>query len=63
MEEWAGEIGYLSQNPNDYLFLPTVRDEIVFTLKNLQLPQEEETSVDILLEKLGLHGLAQELCT
>ena len=59
VEEWAGEIGYLSQNPNDYLFLPTVRDEIVFTLKNLQLPQEEETSVDILLEKLGLHGLAQ----
>ena len=59
LEEWAGEIGYLSQNPDDYLFLPTVREEIVFTLKNLQLSQGVEARVDSLLEKLGLHGLAQ----
>lgn len=29
-----GEVGYLSQNPNDYLFNDTVYDELKFTLDN-----------------------------
>ncbi|MGI6588846.1 MAG: ABC transporter ATP-binding protein [Peptococcia bacterium] len=52
LEEWAKKIGYLSQHPGDYLFLPTVREEIEFTLDNLHLPKGAR--VDFLLEKLGL---------
>jgi energy-coupling factor transporter ATP-binding protein EcfA2 len=37
-EELAPRVGYLAQDPNDYLFLPTVREELAFTLKNLHLP-------------------------
>ncbi|MDD2212577.1 MAG: ATP-binding cassette domain-containing protein [Clostridia bacterium] len=57
IEEWAGEIGYLSQYPGDYLFLPTVREEIEFTLDNLHLPKG--VRVDLLLEKLGLTKFAE----
>lgn len=38
VEELASTVGYLSQDPNDYLFLPTVREELAFTLNNLGLP-------------------------
>lgn len=40
VEELASTVGYLSQDPNDYLFLPTVREELVFTLHNLGLPDD-----------------------
>lgn len=57
IEALAGLVGYLAQNPNDYLFLPTVREEIVFTLNNLGL--ENGTRVDSLLEKLALTRYAE----
>lgn len=57
LEKWAGEIGYLSQNPGDYLFLPTVSAEIEFTLENLQMSNSGR--VDSLMEKLGLTKYAQ----
>jgi len=57
LEEWAGEIGYLSQNPGDYLFLPTVSAEIEFTLENLHLTNSER--VVSLMEKLGLTKYAR----
>lgn len=38
VEELAPRVGYLAQDPNDYLFLPTVREELAFTLQNLHLP-------------------------
>lgn len=38
VEEIAPFVAYLGQDPNDYLFLPTVREELAFTLKNLNLP-------------------------
>lgn len=38
VEEIASWVGYLAQDPNDYLFLPTVEEELSFTLKNLHLP-------------------------
>lgn len=38
VEELAPIVGYLSQDPNDYLCLPTVREELSFTLKNMGLP-------------------------
>jgi energy-coupling factor transport system ATP-binding protein len=37
VEELAPDIAYLAQDPNDYLFLPTVREELAFTLTNLHL--------------------------
>lgn len=40
VEELAPLVGYLSQNPNDYLFLPTVKEELDFTLKNLGLSDD-----------------------
>lgn len=35
VEELATMVGYLSQNPNDYLFMPTVIEEVNFTLDKL----------------------------
>ncbi|HHY05367.1 MAG TPA: ABC transporter ATP-binding protein [Clostridia bacterium] len=57
VEEWAKDIGYLSQHPGDYLFLPTVREEIEFALDNLHLPKDSR--VNFLLEKLGLTKFAE----
>lgn len=52
VEEIAPLVGYLSQDPNDYLFLPTVREEIAFSLKNFRL--EDEGISQEIGEKLGL---------
>jgi energy-coupling factor transport system ATP-binding protein len=52
VEEIAISVGYLSQNPNDYLFLPTVREEIEFTMKNLSL--FDEGIIDEILTKLQI---------
>lgn len=51
-QEMARVVGYLSQNPNDYLFQDTVAAELQFTLDNLNLP--DEGRIDRLLEELGL---------
>jgi len=51
----ARKIGYLSQNPNDYLFEDTVEDELRFTLNNLG--REDQGMVDRVLEKLDLSGV------
>jgi len=45
-------VGYLSQQPNDYLFHETVEEEIGYGLRELGLP--EDGHVDRLLEELGL---------
>jgi len=37
----AGELGYLGQNPNDYLFEQTLRKELEFTLSNLGVDEGE----------------------
>jgi energy-coupling factor transporter ATP-binding protein EcfA2 len=37
----AKDIGYLGQNPNNYLFEETLRKELEFTLKNLGVSDEE----------------------
>ncbi|MGI6225559.1 MAG: ABC transporter ATP-binding protein [Peptococcales bacterium] len=52
VEQLAQKVGYLSQNPNDYLFLNSVKEEVLFTLKAQGMV--EEGKVDILLEKLNL---------
>lgn len=52
VEELASTIGFLSQNPNDYLFCDTVTDELNFTLKNLGIIG----NVDETLRDFGLYG-------
>jgi energy-coupling factor transport system ATP-binding protein len=52
----ARKIGYLSQNPNDYLFEDTVEEEIRFTLNNLG--RADQGMVDGILEKLDLNGVS-----
>jgi len=51
-QQLARLVGYLSQNPNDYLFQDTVENELRFTLANLGLP--DGGKVERLLERLGL---------
>jgi energy-coupling factor transport system ATP-binding protein len=48
----AGTVGYLSQNPNDYLFNDTVRQEVAFGLKSHGAAVGG--SVDEILDKLRL---------
>ncbi|HAA89560.1 MAG TPA: ABC transporter [Peptococcaceae bacterium] len=52
LTELAGQVGYLSQNPDDYLFQDTVEEELLFTLRNLGL--EDNGVVDEVLERLGI---------
>lgn len=53
----ARKIGYLSQEPGDYLFSPTVREEIEFTCRSLKMGDHSRT--DELLEQLHLQPLAR----
>ena len=55
LAELGHSVGYLSQNPNDYLFQDTVDDELMFTLNNFQIP--DNGICDEILKKLNLHAL------
>ncbi|MFA5527207.1 MAG: ATP-binding cassette domain-containing protein [Peptostreptococcales bacterium] len=48
-------VGYLSQNPNDYLFNDTVYEELEFTLKNHGM--KDDGRIDYLLKELELYKL------
>ena len=51
----AREIGYLGQNPNNYLFEETLQKELEFTLRNLKIAREEWSErMDWALEVLDL---------
>ena len=52
----ARKVGYLSQEPGDYLFSPTVRQEVEFTYRSLQL--KDYSRINRLLERLHLQPLA-----
>jgi len=54
----VGKVGYLSQNPNDYLFRDTVEEELLFTLDNMGLPGEGR--VENTLKQLGLWDVRQK---
>jgi energy-coupling factor transporter ATP-binding protein EcfA2 len=51
----ARKVGYLSQNPNDYLFEDTVEDELRFTINNLGLAGRG--IIDDILARLSLAGV------
>lgn len=47
-------VGLVFQNPDDMLFMPTVRDDIAFGPGNMKLPEKEiERRVDKALEAVG----------
>lgn len=52
----AKKVGYLSQEPGDYLFSPTVREEIEYTCSNLGLVNP--IIIETLLKQLHLEHLA-----
>jgi energy-coupling factor transport system ATP-binding protein len=51
----ARRVGYLSQNPNDYLFEDTVEDELRFTLHNFG--RADQGVIDRVLAELDLQGV------
>lgn len=55
LSDMAGKVGYLSQNPNDYLFEDTVEEELMATLSNLG--KSDQSLVEKMLSKLQLTGL------
>ena len=57
VEELVSTVGYLSQNPNDYLCLPTVQEELSFTVKNMGLPDNGLSHT--LLSRLSLDQYAK----
>ncbi|KUG03493.1 duplicated atpase component cbru of energizing module of putative cobalamin ecf transporter [hydrocarbon metagenome] len=57
LEEMARSVAYLSQDPNDYLFMPSVREEIQFTIKNLEL--SEDGYVDEIISRFKLDAYSQ----
>ncbi|HCJ67515.1 MAG TPA: cobalt ABC transporter ATP-binding protein [Elusimicrobia bacterium] len=55
--ELAKDIGYVFQNPDNQIFATTVKEEIVFGLKNLSFPHEEiEKGVKEVLKTVNLEG-------
>ncbi len=56
-KEIAGTVGYVSQNPDDYLTQDTVREELLFTARHLGV-EEPEQAVDRTLRFLELTDLA-----
>lgn len=56
------EIGLVFQNPDDQLFCPTVRDDIVFGLENIELsPDEIKVRVNTALSLTGVTHLADRI--
>lgn len=53
VKERAKYIGYLSQNPNDYITKDTVYEELLFTLNNFDI--QDKSIIDEILKKLDLY--------
>lgn len=53
--ELAKHIGYVSQNPNDYLSKDTVYEELKFTLDNMKI--KDYSAIDETLKALGIYKL------
>jgi energy-coupling factor transport system ATP-binding protein len=58
IEELACEVGYLSQDPNDYLFLPSVYEELTYTMNNLGL--KDDGIIKEVLNRLHLTNYSRD---
>lgn len=62
LSDWATRIMYTFQNPDDQIYLPTVRDEIVAGLRHRGLPQGEmDKRVERVSALLGLGSVLESL--
>ncbi|MGQ2225798.1 ATP-binding cassette domain-containing protein [Fructobacillus fructosus] len=58
----AGLVGLLFQNPREQFAMPTVEEEFIFTMENLQLaPDTMSNKIDRVLTKVGLTGFRKRL--
>lgn len=53
-----GDVGYLSQNPNDYLFSNTVYEQLLFALELKGM--EDDGRIDEMLKKLRIYKYREE---
>lgn len=59
--EFRPEVGLVFQNPDDQLFCPSVRDDVAFGPRNLELPEEEvEARVREALAVTGIQKLGDK---
>jgi len=58
LPELGRQVGYLSQNPNDYLFQDTVEDELRFTLNNFQIP--DDGRCEKILRRLNIYSMRKD---
>jgi len=57
----AEEIGIVLQDPNDQLLMPTVEDELAFSLENHRVPRSEmRKRIYRIMDRLGITGLKDE---
>ena len=62
LQEIRKRTGVVFQNPDDQLFLPTIRDNVAFGLKNLGTGKEEtDEKVRNILQQFNIPGLADRL--
>lgn len=60
LPEIRAHVGFLFQNPDDQLFMPTVYEDVAFGPRNQGLPAEEvRRRVERALEVVGMTGLAE----
>ena len=54
-------VGFVFQNPDDMLFMPTIYDDVAFGPRNMNLPEEEvNRRVNKALEAVGLRGVEKK---
>ncbi|KQP01478.1 energy-coupling factor ABC transporter ATP-binding protein [Leifsonia sp. Leaf264] len=52
-------VGFVFTNPDTQIVMPTVREDVAFSLRRLKLPSDEAAArVDAALERFGLEALA-----
>ncbi|MEM3815636.1 MAG: energy-coupling factor transporter ATPase [Candidatus Bathyarchaeia archaeon] len=61
ISELSRKVGYVFQNPDNQIFSSSVREEVMFGLKNMGYPIDEiEKKIDWALSFVGLKGLEEE---
>ncbi|MDE5869690.1 MAG: energy-coupling factor ABC transporter ATP-binding protein [Muribaculaceae bacterium] len=54
-------VGFVFQDPDDMLFMPTIYDDIAFGPRNMKLPEEEVVRrVEAALQAVGLKGMEKK---
>lgn len=52
-------VGFVFTNPDNQIVMPTVREDVAFSLRRLRLPRDEaDARVDAVLERFGITALA-----